>query len=104
MADVVDVLYRLRNMAGEEAEQLQKTITEAADAVQRAVVAAQITIDQAVSRAQGILEKLDRFADDAEDVAELAAASNLFPTHHASIPARAGLVEDPDRPTPEVET
>jgi len=42
--------------------------------------------------AQAVLDRLDKFADDAQDVAELAAASDLFPTHSALLPERAGLV------------
>lgn len=48
MADVIDVLYRLRNMTGEAADKLREAIAEA----------------------QSVLDKLDEFADSAEKSAE----------------------------------
>ena len=69
MADVVDVLHRLTNMAHEPAQKLRAAIAEA----------------------QAVLDKLDAFADDAEDSAQLIAASDLMPTSSANIPDRAGL-------------
>ncbi|WP_461169289.1 hypothetical protein [Arthrobacter sp. Z1-15] len=69
MADVVDVLHRLTHMAHEPAQKLRAAIAEA----------------------QAVLDKLDAFADDAEDGAQLIAASDLMPTSSANIPDRAGL-------------
>lgn len=69
MTDITDVLYRLRNMAGIAADDLRSAIGEA----------------------QAVLDKLDRFAEDAQDGAELIAASDLEPNTFASIPARSGL-------------
>ncbi|MFS0715504.1 hypothetical protein ABC337_04840 [Arthrobacter sp. 1P04PC] len=69
MSDFLDVIYRLRDMAGKEADKLQASINEA----------------------QAIADKLNAFAHDAEDVAELAAASDLFPEAHALVPERSGL-------------
>jgi hypothetical protein len=65
----VDVLYRLRDMAGEAADMLRAQIVDA----------------------QKVLARLDAFADDAEDTAQLAAASDLFPNSYALIPERSGL-------------
>lgn len=70
MADVLDVMYRLRDMAGIAADELRTAISEA----------------------QAVLDKLDKFSHDAEDTAQLAAASDIFPDSVASIPKRAGLV------------
>lgn len=70
MTDITDVLYRLRNMAGIAADDLRAAVLEA----------------------QAVLDKLDRFADAAQDGAELIAASDLEPNSHASIPERSGLV------------
>jgi hypothetical protein len=77
MADVLEVVYRLRDMAGIAAERL------------RAEIAA----------AQAVLDKLDAFADDAEDTAQLAAASRLFPTYHATAPERSGMTLTPKENT-----
>lgn len=71
--DVIDVLYRLRNMASIEADRLRAYIAEA----------------------QAVLDKLDVFADDAQDVAQLSAASDLFPSYSALVPERAGLAPTP---------
>ena len=73
MADVLDVIYRLRDMAGEAADKLRVQITDA----------------------QKVLDKLDAFANDAEDSISLAAASDLFPSYVASIPERSGLIRPP---------
>lgn len=69
MADVVDVLHRLTRMAHEPAQKLRAAIAEA----------------------QAVLDKLDAFADDAEDAEQLVAASDLMPRYIASIPERSGL-------------
>lgn len=69
MADVIDVLHRLTHLAGSAAEQLHEAIKEA----------------------QAVLDKLDAFATDAEDGAQLIAASNIMPTYSANIPERSGL-------------
>jgi len=74
MSDIVDVMYRLRNMAGQAAEALQ----------------------QQIKQAQAVLDKLEEFADGAEDAAELVAASDLFPSHSALIPAHSGLIRKPN--------
>jgi len=80
MSDVIDVMYRLRNMAGAAADDLRTAIAEA----------------------QAVLDKLDRFADDAEDGAQLMAASDLAPNSHALIPERSGLArKEPFAPFPE---
>lgn len=69
MSDVIDVLYRLRNMAGMEADKLRASIAEA----------------------QQVLDKLEAFANDAEDIGQLAAASDIAPGWNALVPERAGL-------------
>lgn len=80
MSDVIDVLYRLRGMAGLAADDLRSAIGEA----------------------QAVLDKLDRFADDAEDGAQLMAASDLAPNSSALIPERSGLTrKEPLTPLPE---
>lgn len=71
MSDVIEVIYRLRNMAGLEADKLRAQIAEA----------------------QQALDKLDTFANDAEDIAQLAAASDIAPNYQALIPDRAGLTK-----------
>lgn len=70
MSDVIDVLYRLRDMAGKERERLQA----------------------AVDSAQAVIDKLDKFALDAEESCELLAVSDLNPLWHSSIPDRSGLM------------
>lgn len=72
MTDVIDVLYRLRNLAGSQADELRAQIIQA----------------------QTLLDKLDAFSRDAEDTAQLAAASAIFPAHQALPPTRAGLTYD----------
>jgi hypothetical protein len=69
MADVLDVIYRLGSMAGKAADELRVQISDA----------------------QKILDELDAFANNADDVSNLAAASDLFPTYSALIPERSGL-------------
>ena len=69
MADIVDVLHRLTFMAHEPAQKLRAAIEEA----------------------QAVLDKLDAFAQDAEDGYCLIASSDLMPTHNALIPERSGL-------------
>lgn len=69
-ADVVDVIYRLRDMAGAAADTLRPAIAEA----------------------QAVLDKLEAFADGAEHAAQLTASSDAFPEHHALAPASSGLV------------
>jgi hypothetical protein len=69
MADILDVMYRLRDMAGIAADDLREAIKEA----------------------QAVLDKLDCFANDAEEGAELMAASDLHPNCSANIPERSGL-------------
>lgn len=69
MADVIDVLHRLTFMAHEPAQKLRAAIAEA----------------------QAVLDKLDAFAQDAEDGYCLIAASDIMPTHNALIPGRSGL-------------
>lgn len=74
MNDITDVLYRLRDMAGLAADDLRSAISEA----------------------QTVLDKLDQFANDAEDSAQLVAASDLYPNSSALIPERSGLIrKDP---------
>lgn len=75
MSDLLDVLYRLRNMAGVAAGELR---TE-------------------VAKAQAVLDRLEAFAHDAEDTAQLAAASDMFPSSCALIPERSGLARKEDR-------
>lgn len=70
MSDVIDVFYRLRNMTANAADELRAEI----------------------AKAQGVLDKLDKFTLDSEESAELLAVSDLYPTWHSSIPDRAGLV------------
>lgn len=69
MSDIIDVMYRLRDMAGLAADDLRAAIGEA----------------------QEVLDKLDQFANDAEDGAQLMAASDLSPNSSALIPERSGL-------------
>ena len=80
MSDVLDMIYRLRDMAGKEAARLSAE----------------------VAKAQAVLDRLEAFANDAEATAELAAASDLFPNARANIPARSGLVHtvSPEGPWP----
>jgi len=70
MSDVIDFVYRLRNMASISADDLRGAIKEA----------------------QAVLDRLDKFADDAEDGAQLIAASDLAPTWTAIAPERAGMI------------
>jgi hypothetical protein len=72
MSDVIEVLYRLRNMAGIAADKLRAEIAEA----------------------QQVLDKLDTFAQDAEDIAQLSAASDIAPGWSALIPERSGLAHE----------
>lgn len=76
MSDVIEVIYRFRDMAGKAADELREEI----------------------AAAQVVLDRLDRFANDAQNVAELSAASDLFPTYHAMIPPEAGLVSKQESP------
>lgn len=76
MSDMIDVIYRLRNMAADTAAELRPH----------------------VRAAQAVLDRLDDFADEAEKIAELAAASRLYPTHSANIPAESGLMYAPYSP------
>lgn len=68
--DVIDVLYRLRDMAGLAAEKLRSEIAEA----------------------QTVLDKLDAFANDAEDGGQLIAASDIGSRYSALVPSRSGLI------------
>lgn len=72
MADVIDVLHRLTFMAHGAAE----------------------TLREAIAEAQKVLDKLDQFADDAENAGQLMAASDLKPAYSANIPDGAGLVRE----------
>jgi hypothetical protein len=72
MADIIDVLHRLTFMAHEPAQKLRSAIAEA----------------------QTVLDKLDAFAQDAEDGYCLIAASDIMPTHNALIPERSGLTRE----------
>ncbi|MBC7955292.1 MAG: hypothetical protein H7Y33_05405 [Cytophagales bacterium] len=78
MSDVLDMIYRLRDMAGKEAARLSLE----------------------VAKAQAVLDRLEAFANDAEATAELAAASDMFPNASANIPARSGLVRLVNGPWP----
>ncbi|WMI32999.1 hypothetical protein SEA_PEGGYLEG03_58 [Arthrobacter phage PeggyLeg03] len=69
MSDIIDVLYRLRDMAGVAADDLREAIKEA----------------------QAVLDKLDCFANDAEDGGQLIAASDIAGDACANVPARSGL-------------
>lgn len=68
--DPTDFLYVLRDTAARAADMLRDEI----------------------GRAQLVLGKLELLADQSEKVAMLASASDLFPTHSATIPPEAGLV------------
>lgn len=70
MTDISDFLYTLRNTAGEAADNLRASIAEA----------------------QGVLARLDKLAEDAEDSAQLIAASDIEPHASAIVPERSGLV------------
>lgn len=78
MSDIIDVMYRLRDMAGIAADELREAIKDA----------------------QAVLDKLDFFASDAEDGAQLMAASDLHPNSHANIPERSGLQKKPEKTFP----
>lgn len=73
MSDIIDVIDRLRDMAGREADALRAEVV----------------------KAQAVLDRLDRFANEAQDVCELAAASDLFPMARANIPERSNLMRIP---------
>ena len=78
MADIIDVIYRLRNMAAEPIETLRAAIAEA----------------------QAVLDKLDSFASDAEHAAEVASSSDRFPTYFPRTPpTTSGLIRPPVTPT-----
>ncbi len=80
MSDIIEVMYRLRNMASDAAGELGAAIKEA----------------------QAVLDKLECFANDAEDGAQLIAASDLTNRDwHADIPERSGLQRKPKSETPE---
>ena len=70
MADVTDVLYRLRDMANTAA----------------------ITLREQIAEAQTVLDKLDKFAQDAEDAVVLFCSSDLQPDSSANIPEGSGFV------------
>ncbi len=70
MPDIIDAIYGLRDVAGAALEPLRSAIAEA----------------------QQVLDKLEAFADDAENAAELVASSDRHASHHASTPADSGLV------------
>lgn len=74
MSDIIDVMYRLRDMAGIAADDLREAIKDA----------------------QAVLDKLDCFANDAEEGAELIGASDLHPNCNANIPERSGLQRKPE--------
>lgn len=69
MSDLIEVLYRLRDMAGMAADKLRVE----------------------VQAGQAVLDKLDQFSSECEEGAELLAASDLHPGMHANIPERSGL-------------
>lgn len=69
MSDLIEVLYRLRDMAGMAADKLRVE----------------------VQAGQAVLDKLDTFTKDCEEGAELLASSDLHPGMHANIPERSGL-------------
>jgi len=71
-ADIIDVLHRLTFMAHEPAQ----------------------TLRAAISEAQTVLDKLDKFADEAQNAAQLMAASDLKPNYTALVPDGAGLVKE----------
>ena len=70
MSDIIDVLHRLTFMAHEPAQNLRVAIAEA----------------------QAVLDKLDKFADEAQNAGQLMAASDLKPNYTALVPDGAGLV------------
>jgi hypothetical protein len=70
MSDVIEMLYRLRNMAGIAADKLRVQVEEG----------------------QAVLERLDTFAKECEEGAELLAASDLHPGMHANVPKGSGLI------------
>lgn len=67
--NITDVMYGMRDMAGHAADKLRIEI----------------------ENAQKILDELDQFANDAEDGAQLIAASDLEPGASALIPDRANM-------------
>lgn len=75
MSDVIDVFYRLRDMVSSAANTLREQIADA----------------------QKVLDRLDAFADQAQDSAELIAASDLAPGWVANIPERSGLMRREER-------
>jgi hypothetical protein len=78
MSDLIEVLYRLRDMAGMAADKLRVE----------------------VQAGQAVLDKLDQFANECEEGAELLAASDLHPGMHANIPERSGLQRIEPKPAP----
>jgi hypothetical protein len=70
MSDILDVIDRLARMPYDAAARLRAEI----------------------ATAQAILDRLDAFTKGAEDVGQLGAASDLFPTWSARIPEGAGLI------------
>lgn len=70
MADVLDVLHRMTYLAGDAADVLRTQIAEA----------------------QKVVDKLDAFASDAENTAQLAASSDLFPNYSALAPDGTGNI------------
>jgi hypothetical protein len=70
MSDILDVIDRLARMSYDAADRLRTQI----------------------ATAQAVLDRLDAFTKGAEEVGQLAAASDLFPTWSANIPDAAGLV------------
>lgn len=72
-----EFLMTLRNTAGRAAERLQGAITEAREFL---------------AEAEAVYARLERIADDAEDAAQLVAASDIEPTSSALVPERSGLI------------
>jgi len=72
--NLIDALYGMRNSAGEAADRLHEAIADA----------------------QALLARLDQFTEDCEALAQLGAASDLWPNYTANVPDGAGLTrEDP---------
>jgi hypothetical protein len=70
-------LMTLRDTAGRAAERLEGAIAEAREFL---------------AEAEAVHARLERIADDAEDAAQLVAASDIEPTSSALVPERSGLI------------
>ncbi|WP_024817081.1 hypothetical protein [Arthrobacter sp. 31Y] len=78
MSDVIEMLYRLRDMAGRAADKLRVE----------------------VEAGQEVLARLDQFSKECEDGAQLLASSDLHPGWNANVPDASGLIRSKPKPVP----